>query len=139
MTDGLSVLLFYDIHIDSGTTLNFSSACVFVNVEPYRPTITVLRHHHRHCWLCSYCHIIHVTSSMHLAFYKSSIPRVHSTGPFHKSIPRVHSIPCSAFYTLPSLFVYFVSQCLYPDIPAFGRFLLEIFYNFFSEYCYAVL
>ena len=28
---GLSVLLFYDVHINSGTTLNFSSACVFVN------------------------------------------------------------------------------------------------------------
>ena len=43
---GLSVLLFYDVHINSGMTLNFSSACMFVSVEPYRPTVTVRRHHH---------------------------------------------------------------------------------------------
>ena len=43
---GLSVLLFYDVHINSGMTLNFSSACMFVSVEPYRPTVTVQRHHH---------------------------------------------------------------------------------------------
>ena len=29
---------FYDVRIDSGATLNFRSACVFVNVESYRPT-----------------------------------------------------------------------------------------------------
>ena len=79
-TDGLSVLLFYDVRIDSVATLN---QCL--NVEPYRPTVTVWRHHHWHCWLCSYCH--NIASAMHLAFYKSSIPRV-------------YSIPCSASYTL---------------------------------------
>ena len=93
-TDGLSVLLFNDVRIDSGGTLNFSSAAACVNVEPYRPTVTVWRHHHWHCWLCSYCHnnsfsyapsflqVIHSTSPFH-----ESIPWVHSTGPFHESIP----------------------------------------------------
>ena len=90
-TDGLSVLLFYDVHIDSGMTQNFSSACVFVNVEPYRPTVMVRRHHHWHCWLCSYCH--NLAPAMDLAFHNSSILRV-------------NSIPRSAFYILPRLHVH---------------------------------
>ena len=89
MTDGLSLLLFYDVCIDSIATLNFSSAYVFVNVEPYRPTVTVRRHHHWHCWLCGYCH--NIALAMHLAFYKSSIPRVHSTCPFHSTFRVLHT------------------------------------------------
>ena len=98
-TNRLSVLLFYDVCIDSGTTLkfSFSSACVFVNVEPYRPTVTVQTG--TAGYVATVTIIIYIVApAMHLAFYKSSIPQVHSTSPFHKSIPRVHSIPRSASY-----------------------------------------
>ena len=40
MTDGLTVLLFYDVHTDIGATLNLLHACVlFVDVEPYNAKI----------------------------------------------------------------------------------------------------
>ena len=58
----------------------YYSACVlFVDVEPYRPT--VLRHHsaHWHCCMCSYCHnisssgsspvFLECTSGMYLSIY----------------------------------------------------------------------
>ena len=46
-TDELTLLLFCDIEIDQGMTLNLlHNACVlFVDVEPYRLLVTVLRHH----------------------------------------------------------------------------------------------
>ena len=53
--DGLTVLLFCNIHIDIGTTLNLPQSAFFVDVEPYRLTV---QRHQWHCWPCIYCHNI---------------------------------------------------------------------------------
>ena len=54
-----TVLLFCDVHVDKGATLNLlqknSARVSFVDVESYR--LTMLRHHWHWC-VCSYSHNI---------------------------------------------------------------------------------
>ena len=73
-TDELTVLLFCDVHIDKGATLNLLRCLHIICGHRDIQTNSVLRprlRHHWHCCICSYCHNI---NQLRLA---PSIPWMH--------------------------------------------------------------